>query len=159
MLCEEKLEIFENGFEDDKLHLRIEFYGKDTRRVLLAVLLELYLPEYGKGYVYPFECAKEFWGIYMEPREVKAEKFRPNPVKFMNPSIMKRLENAVLESHAPEDVRSLVRIDGAEVHRTKRGLLALGRNFILREDGLFITFNKPSARSLILKYLGMADED
>ncbi len=159
MLCEEKLEIFENGFEDGKLHLRIEFYGKDARKILLSVLRELYLPDYGEGYVYPFECAREFWGVYTEPAEIRTEEFHPNPVKFINPSLRKRLENAVFRSRAPEGVRGMINVEDAEVHRTKKGLLALGRSFILREDGLLITFNKPSARGLILKYLGMADED
>jgi len=43
MLCEEKLEVFENGFEDGKFKLRVEFYGKDARKLLLAVIRELYL--------------------------------------------------------------------------------------------------------------------
>ncbi len=71
MLCEEKLEVFENGFEDGKFNIRIEYYGKDARRLLLAVIRELYLQDYGGDYVYPpFECAKEFWGgsIWMPQR-------------------------------------------------------------------------------------------
>ena len=73
MQCEEELEVYENGFEDGRFNLRVEYYGTDARKILLAIIYELYLPDYGKEYVYPFECAKEFWGIPMEGEEVKGE--------------------------------------------------------------------------------------
>ena len=157
MLCEEKLEVFENGLEDEKFNLRIEFYGKDARRVLLAVIRELYLPDYGEDYVYPFECAKDFWGIPLEAEEIQVEDFRLSPIKFMNQSVRNRLEKALEGTNAPEEIREKVNLDGAEVHKLKKGLLALGKNFILLEDGYLFVFNKPSARELILKYLGMLD--
>ncbi len=157
MLCEEKLEVFENGFEDGKFNLRIEFYGKDARRLLLAIIRELYLPDYGEDYVYPFECAKEFWGIYMDAAEINAEGFRPSPIKFMNQSVRNRLEKAIESIDAPEEIREAIDLEKAEVHKLKKGLLALGKNFVLREDGYLLVFNKPSARELILKYLGMLD--
>jgi hypothetical protein len=156
MLCEEKLEVFENGFEDGKFNLRVEFYGRDGRKVLLAVIRELYLPDYGPEYVYPFECAKEFWGIALEPEEIKGDDFRPSPVKFLNPSIRNRLESALKRIQPP------LRPDfeRAEIHRLKTGLLAMGKDFILDEgrEVLFV-FNKPSIGETILKYLGMLDED
>ncbi|ASJ14332.1 PH1570 family protein [Thermococcus radiotolerans] len=158
MLCEEKLEVFENGFADGKFHLEVEFYGGDARRLLLAVIRELYLPDYGEDYVYPFECAKEFWGIYMDGSDVVAEEFRPSPVKFLNQSVLNRLEKALEETGAPEEVRESVDFEKAEIHKLKKGLLALGKNFILDEGTkTLIVFNKPSARELILKYLGMLD--
>ncbi|ASJ00712.1 PH1570 family protein [Thermococcus gorgonarius] len=156
MLCEEKLEVFENGFDDGKSNLRVEFYGRDARKILLAIIRELYLPDYGSEYVYPFECAKEFWGIPLEPEEITEEEFKPNPVKFITQSIMDRLEKAVNDIGAPVEAN----IKEAEVHRLKRGLLALGKNFVLDEGRkVLFVFNKPSARGLILKYLGMLDED
>ncbi len=157
MLCEEKLEVFENGFKDDKFNLEIRFYGKDARRLLLAIIRELYLPEYGEGYVYPFECAKEFWGISLEAEEIHSEEFRPNPVKFMNQSIRSRIERSMEETALPGDVRKIIELGGASVHRTKRGLLVIGRNFLLDERGYVFVFNKPSVSELILKYLGMLD--
>ena len=157
MLCEEKLEVFENGFEDGKFNLRIEFYGKDARRLLLAIIRELYIPDYGEDYVYPFECAKEFWGIYMDAAEIRAEEFRPNPIKFMNQSVRNRLKKAIESIDAPEGVKDSIDIEKAEVHKLRKGLLALGKNFILGEDGYLLVFNKPSARELILKYMGMLD--
>ncbi|WP_297092070.1 PH1570 family protein [Thermococcus sp.] len=158
MLCEEKLEVFENGFEDGKFNLRVEFYGNDARRLLLAVIRELYLPDYGEDYVYPFECAKEFWGIYMDGSEVVTEEFRPNPIKFLNQSVLNRLEKALEETGAPEEVRAGIDFEKAEIHRLKKGLLALGKNFVLDEGAkTLIVFNKPSARELILRYLGMLD--
>lgn len=156
MLCEEKLEVFENGFEDGKFNLRVEFYGKDGRKVLLAVIRELYLPDYGPDYVYPFECAKEFWGIALEPEEIREEEVRPNPIKFMNPSVRSRLEKALERINAPYTPD----LEKAEVHKLKTGLLAMGRDFVLDEGrGVLFVFNKPSVRELILKYLGMLDED
>ena len=157
MLCEEKLEVFENGFEDGKFNLRIEFYGKDARKVLLAVIRELYLPDYGEAYVYPFECAREFWGVPLEADGIVAEEFRPSHVKFTNRSVLNRLEKALAETGAPEEVREAVDLSRAEIHRLGRSLLALGKNFILLESGYLFVFNKPSARELILKYLGMLD--
>ena len=157
MLCEEKLDVFENGFEDEKFNLRVEFYGKDARRLLLAVIRELYLPNYGEDYVYPFECAKEFWGVYMDAGEIRAEEFRPSPVKFMNRGVLGRLEKALKAIDAPAEVRESIDFKNAEVHKLRKGLLAMGKDFILREDGYLFIFNKPSARGLILKYLGMLD--
>lgn len=158
MLCEEKLEVFENGFEDGKFNLRMEFYGSDARRVLLAIIRELYLPDYKEDYVYPFECAKEFWGIYMDAGEIIAEDFTPSPIKFLNRSVLNKLEKALDEIDAPEEVKEAIDFESAEVHKLKKGLLALGKNFILDEDGgVLFVFNKPSARELVLKYLGMAD--
>ncbi|MDI3474415.1 MAG: hypothetical protein PWQ95_143 [Thermococcaceae archaeon] len=159
MLCEEKLDVFENGFEDGKFNLRIEFYGKDARKLLLAVIRELYLPDYGEEYVYPFECAKEFWGIYMNPEEIAPEEFHPSPVKFLNQSILSRLESVLDSINAPDDVKRSIDLEKSEVHKLKKGLIAMGRNFILREDGYLFVFNKPSARGLILKYMGMLDGD
>ena len=156
MLCEEKLEVFENGFQDDRFNLKVEFYGRDARRVLLAVIRELYLPDYGETYVYPFECAKEFWGINLEAEEIKEGEFRPSPVKFMNQSIRNRLEKALGEIEAPVSPD----IERAEVHKLKTGYLALGRDFILDEGRkVLFVFNKPSAREILLKYLGMLDEE
>lgn len=125
MLCEEKLEVFENGFEDGRFKLRIEFYGKDARRLLLAIIRELYLPDYGgEGYVYPFECAREFWGgIYMDAAEIKAGEFTPSPpVKFLNRSIVNRLKKALEEINAPREVKESIDIEKAEVHRLKGGV-------------------------------------
>lgn len=154
MLCEEKLEVFENGFDDGKFKLRIEFYGKDARRLLLAVIRELYLPEYGEDYVYPFECAKDFWGIYLDPSEIIAEKPSFNPIKFVNKSVLNRLEK-VLDEIAPEEIKDRIDLEKAEIAKLKKTLLALGKDFILDERGYLMVFNKPSARELILKYLGM----
>ncbi|MBP1912298.1 PH1570 family protein [Thermococcus stetteri] len=158
MQCEEKLEVFENGFEDGKFNLRIEYYGKDARKLLLAIIRELYLPDYGEDYVYPFECAKEFWGIYMDPSEIRAEEPRLAPVKFLNQSILNRLEKALSEIDAPAEVKEAIEVEKAEVAKLGKGLLALGKSFILDERGYLFLFNKPSARELILKYLGMLDE-
>jgi hypothetical protein len=156
MLCEEKLKVFENGFEDGKFNLRVEFYGRDGRKALLAIISELYLPEYGPDYVYPFECAKEFWGIPLEPEEILEWEFRPNPVKFMNQSVRNRLEKALREIGAPYNPD----LERSEVHKLKTGLLAMGKDFLLDEGrGILFVFSKPSARELILKYLGMLDED
>ncbi|ACJ15869.1 hypothetical protein, conserved [Thermococcus onnurineus NA1] len=158
MLCEEKLEVFENGFEDGKFNLRIEFYGSDARRVLLAIIRELYLPDYGEDYAYPFECAKESWGIYMDAGEITAEEFRPSPIKFLNQSVLNRLEKVLAGINAPEEVKDAIDFEKAEIHKLKKGLLVLGKNFILDEGrGVLFVFNKPSARELILKYLGMLD--
>ncbi|WP_297465211.1 PH1570 family protein [Thermococcus sp.] len=157
MLCEEKLEVFENGFEDGKFNLRIEFYGKDARKILLAVIRELYLPDYGEEYVYPFECARDFWGIPLEAEEIRVEEFRPNPVKFLNRSVRNRLEKALESIDAPEEVKEAIDLERAEVHKLGKGLLAMGKNFVLLEEGYLFVFNKPSARELILKYLGMLD--
>ncbi|WP_297550813.1 PH1570 family protein [Thermococcus sp.] len=154
MLCEEKLEVFENGFDDGKFKLRIEFYGKDARRLLLAVIRELYLPEYGEDYVYPFECAKDFWGIYLDPSEIIAEEPSFSPIKFVNKSVLNRLEK-VLDEIAPEEIKDRIDLEKAEIVKLKKTLLALGKDFILDERGYLIVFNKPSARELILKYLGM----
>lgn len=157
MLCEEKLEVFENGFRDGKFNLEVQFFGKDARKLLLAVMRELYLPDYGEDYVYPFECAKEFWGIHLDPSEIVAEEFRPSPIKFLNRSVLNRLERALEEVDAPPEVKDAIGLEKAEVHKLKKGLLALGKNFILSEGAYLIVFNKPSARELILKYLGMLD--
>ncbi len=156
MLCEEKLEVFENGFADGKFNLEIRFYGGDARRLLLAIIRELYLPDYGEDYVYPFECAKEYWGVYMDADEIVPEEFRPSPIKFLNQSVLNRLEKALEEVDAPEELKEGIDFEKAEIHRLKKGLLALGKNFIFDEGSkTLFTFNKPSARELILKYLGM----
>ncbi|WP_456423483.1 PH1570 family protein [Thermococcus sp.] len=157
MLCEEKLDVFENGFEDGKFKLRVEFYGKDARKLLLAIIRELYLPEYGEDYVYPFECAKEFWGIYLDPSDITAEEPSFSPIKFVNRSVLSRLEKALDGIDAPEDVRNSIDLEKAEIVKLKKTLLALGKNFVLDERGFLIVFNKPSAKELILKYLGMLD--
>jgi len=157
LLCEEKLKVFENGFEDGKFNLRIEFYGRDARRLLLAIIRELYLPDYGEDYVYPFECAKDLWGIPMEAGEIEAEDFRPSSVKFTNRSVLNRLENALEGIDAPEEIKEAIDLNKVEIHKLRKDLLALGKNFILLEKGYLLIFNKPSARGLILKYLGMLD--
>jgi len=157
MLCEEKLDVFENGFKDGKFKLRVEFYGKDARKLLLAIIRELYLPEYGEDYVYPFECAKEFWGIYLDPSDITAGEPSFSPIKFVNRSVLSRLEKALEGIDAPEEVRNSIDLEKAEIVKLKKTLLALGKNFVLDERGFLIVFNKPSARELILKYLGMLD--
>ncbi|MCD6373486.1 MAG: hypothetical protein J7L37_08100 [Thermococcus sp.] len=157
MMCEEKLEVFENGFRDERFHVEIRFYGKDARKLLLAVIRELYLPDYGEEYVYPFECAKEFWGMYVDPSEIVAEEFRPSPIKFLNQSVKNKLTKTLEEIDAPKDLKEAIDVEGAEIHRTKKGLLAIDKNFILSESGYLLVFNKPSVRELILKYMGMLD--
>jgi len=159
VLCEEKLEVVENGFEDGKFKLRVEYYGKDARKLLLAIIRELYLPDYGEDYVYPFECAKEFWGVYLDPSEIHAEEPNFSPVKFVNRSVIGRLEKTLSKIDAPEEIKERIDLDKAEIVKLKKGLLALGRDFILDERGYLIVFNKPSARELVLKYLGMLDGD
>ena len=158
MLCEEKLEVFENGFEDGKFKLRVEFYGKDAKRLLLAIIRELYLPDYGEDYVYPFECAKEFWGIYLNPSEIVAEEPNFSPIKFVNRSIIDRLEKTLKEIEAPEEIKERIDLEKAEIVKLKKALLALGKDFILDERGYLIVFSKPSVRELVLKYLGALDE-
>jgi len=157
MLCEEKLEVFENGFDDGRFKLRIEFYGKDARKLLLAVIRELYVPDYGE-YVYPFECAKEHWGIYLDPSEIVAEEPNLSPVKFVNRSVLNRLEKTLGDINAPEEVKGRVNLENAEIMKLGKTLIALGRDFLLDERGYLIVFNKPSARTLVLRYLGMLDE-
>jgi len=155
MLCEEKLEVFENGFEDGKFNLRVEFYGGDARKVLLAVIRELYLPEYGEGYVYPFECAKEFWGIPLEPDEIVGAEFIPKPVRFINQGIVDRLERVLSDIGVPWRPN----FERTQVYRLKTGYLVVGNDFILNEGRkVLFTFSKPSVAGLILKYLGMLDE-
>ena len=154
MQCEEHLEVFENGFEDGKFNLRIEYYGGDARKVLLSIIYELYQPIYGSEYVYPFECAKEFWGIFMDYSEVVPEELQLSRPKFINQSLIDKAENLLEEIDAPEDVKGLIDVKSAEIYKLKDGLLVIGKNFLL--DGarktLFV-FNKPQARELILKYL------
>ncbi|HIH73614.1 MAG TPA: hypothetical protein HA300_09790 [Thermococcaceae archaeon] len=154
MQCEEHLEVFENGFEDGKFNLRIEYYGGDARKVLLSIIYELYQPIYGSEYVYPFECAKEFWGIFMDPSEVVPEELQLSRPKFINQSLIDKAENLLEEIDAPEDVKDLIDVKSAEIYKLKDGLLIVGKNFLL--DGarktLFV-FNKPQAKDLILKYL------
>ena len=157
MMCEEKLEVFENGFRDDRFHLEIRAYGRDARRLLLAVIRELYLPDYGEEYVYPFECAKEFWGIYMDAGDIAKSEFRPSPIKFLNQSVRNRLAKALESINAPADVKGNIELEGSEIHKFKKGLLAIGKNFILDERGYLFVFNKPSVGELILKYMGMLD--
>jgi len=154
MQCEEHLEVFENGFEDGKFNLRIEYYGGDARKVLLSIIYELYQPIYGSEYVYPFECAKEFWGIFMDYSEVVPEELQLSRPKFINQSLVDRAESLVKEIEAPEDVRGLIEVKSAEIYKLKDGLLIVGKNFLLDEarKTLFV-FNKPQAKDLILKYL------
>ncbi|MDK2983808.1 MAG: hypothetical protein PWP19_1286 [Thermococcaceae archaeon] len=154
MQCEEHLEVFENGFEDGKFNLRIEYYGGDARKVLLSIIYELYQPIYGSEYVYPFECAKEFWGIFMDPSEVVPEELQLSRPKFINQSLIDKAENLLEEIDAPEDVKDLIDVKSAEIYKLKDGLLIVGKNFLLDEarKTLFV-FNKPQARGLILKYL------
>lgn len=154
MQCEEHLEVFENGFEDGKFNLRIEYYGGDARKVLLSIIYELYQPIYGSEYVYPFECAKEFWGIFMDPSEVVPEELQLSRPKFINQSLIDRAESLLKEIEAPEDVKGLIDIKSAEIYKLKDGLLIVGKNFLLDEarKTLFV-FNKPQAKDLILKYL------
>ncbi|WP_457750758.1 PH1570 family protein [Thermococcus sp.] len=157
MMCEEKLEVFENGFRDGRFNIEIQFYGKEARKLLLAIIRELYLPDYGEDYVYPFECAKEFWGRYLGGEDVVEEKFRVAPIKFLNQSVKNRLNKALEGVDAPKNVKGIVDLESAEIHKFKKGLLAVGRNFILDERGYLFVFNKPSVGELILKHLGMLD--
>uniref|UniRef100_UPI00260D99A8 PH1570 family protein n=1 Tax=Thermococcus sp. TaxID=35749 RepID=UPI00260D99A8 len=122
--------------------------------LLLAVIRELYLPDYGEDYIYPFECAKDFWGIYLDPSEIIAEEPDFSPIKFVNKSVLNRLEK-VLDEIAPDEIKDRINLEEAEIVKLKKTLLALGKDFILDERGYLIVFNKPSARELILKYLGM----
>ncbi|HIP89577.1 MAG TPA: hypothetical protein EYH24_06590 [Thermococcus paralvinellae] len=155
MQCEEKLEVFGNGFEDGRFNLRIEFYGSDARKVLLAILYELYLPDYGPEYVYPFECAKEFWGIYMDGGEIQPEELKLTKPKFVSKVIIDKLEAILNDIEAPRDVKESIDLEKSEIYKLKDGLLAVGKNFLLDgiKNRLFI-FNKPSAGELILKYIG-----
>lgn len=158
MLCEEKLEVFENGFEDGKFKVRVEFYGKDARKLLLAIIRELYLPDYGEEYVYPFECAKELWGIPLEGKEILPGYVKPSPVKFINRSVIERLKKALSAVNAPEEVKERIDLEKARIGKVGKRLIAIGRDFFLDEAGYLITFTKPSMAELILKYLGMLDE-
>jgi len=128
MQCEEKLEVFENGFDDGKFNLRIEFYGEDARKILLAVIYELYLPDYGEAYVYPFECAKEFWGIRMDGSEVKGEELKLSKTRFVNRSLIDKLKRALENIDAPKDVKAIIEkeLEKSEIYKLKDGLLALG---------------------------------
>ena len=156
MQCEEKLEVFENGFDDGKFNLRIEFYGSDARKILLAIIYELYQPEYGSEYVYPFECAKEFWGIYMDGSEVQGEELRLSKTKFINKALINKLESVLEKIDAPREIKEQIskEIENSEIYKLKDGLLVLGKNFILDEGKKVVfVFNKPSARELILRYL------
>ena len=49
-------------------------------------------------------------------------------------------------------------LENAEIMKLGKTLIALGRDFLLDERGYLIVFNKPSARTLVLRYLGMLDE-
>ena len=159
MLCEEKLEVFENGFEDGRFNVRVEFYGEDARKLLLAIIRELYLPDYGEDYVYPFECAKEFWGVYLDPSEIHAEEPDFSPVKFINRSVIGRLEKTLSKIDAPGEVKTGIDLEKARIVKLKGNLIAIGKNFVLNERGYLITFTKPSMAELVLKYLGMLDGD
>ncbi len=79
-------------------------------------------------------------------------------MKFLNQSILNRLEKVLSEIDAPAEVKELIDFEKAEVAKLGKGLLALGKNFILDERGYLFIFNKPSVRELILKYMGMLDE-
>ncbi|AEC51076.1 hypothetical protein PNA2_0158 [Pyrococcus sp. NA2] len=149
MQCEEKLEVFENGFRDGKFNVEVEVYGKDGKRVLLALIYELYLPEYGPEYVYPFECAKEFWNIYIDSSEIQGEEVRLNPIKFMNEQVKRKIESMLKEINPPFEVD----IENARVYKVKDGYLVIGRNYILDPKGRLFVFNKPSIGEKILKYI------
>jgi len=154
MKCEEHLEIFENGFEDGKFNLKIEYYGKNARRVLLAVIFELYSPIYGTDYVYPFECAKEFWGVYIEPSEIVPENLNLSKPKFITRPLIDKAKSLLNEIEAPEEIKKSLDIETSEIYKFKEGLLVIGRNFLI--DGgkkILFVFNKPHARELLIKYL------
>ncbi len=155
MQCEERLEVFENGFRDGRFNLEVRFYGSDSRKLLLAVIYELYLPDYGPEYVYPFECAKEFWGIYMDSGEITPEELKASGVKFINRSLIDRLTRCLAEIDAPPELKRSIDLEKAQIQKLRDGLIATGRNFLLDESKkrLFV-FNKPSAGELILRYLG-----
>ncbi len=154
MQCEEKLEVFDNGFKDEKFNITIRFYGSDSRKLLLAVIYELYLRDYGSEYVYPFECSKEFWKIYLESSEIIPEELKLSKVKFINRSLIDKLKKTLAEINAPNEVKQSIDIEKAEIQKLKDGLIVMGRTFILDESKkrLFV-FNKPAVREIILKYL------
>ncbi|MFA4645897.1 PH1570 family protein [Pyrococcus kukulkanii] len=147
MQCEEKLEVFENGFKDEKFNVEVRVLGGDGRKVLLALIYEMYLPEYGPEYVYPFECAKEFWGIYMDPSEIEGEEVKLKPIKFTTDQVRQKIEGMTKELNVNVDV------ENAEVYKTKEGYLVVGKNFILDPKGRLFVFNKPSLAKQILKYI------
>ncbi len=91
----------------------------------------------------------------MDASEVKPEELKLGKPKFVSRAVMDKLE-AILENiEAPGDVKENIDLEKAEIYKLKDGLLALGKNFLLDgiKNRLFI-FNKPSARELILKYIG-----
>jgi len=145
--CEEKLEVFENGFKDEKCNVEVRVLGGDGRKVLLALIYEMYLPEYGPEYVYPFECAKEFWGIYMDPSEIEGEEVKLKPIKFMTDQVRQKIEGMIKELNVNVDV------ENAEIYKTKEGYLVVSKNFILDPKGRLFVFNKPSLAKQILKYI------
>ncbi|BAA30682.1 PH1570 family protein [Pyrococcus horikoshii] len=149
MQCEEKLEVFENGFKDEKFNVEVKFYGNDARKVLLAMIYELYLPEYGREYVYPFECAKEFWNIYLEGEEIQDEEFQLKPIKFTSEQVIKKLQEEIKKIKPPLEIK----IEEAKIYKTKEGYLAVGNYFILDPRGRLFIFNKPSIANKILKYI------
>ena len=65
----------------------------------------------------------------------------------------------IIARGAPEEIKERIDLDKAEIVKLKKGLLALGKDFLLDERGYLVIFNKPSARELVLKYLGMLDGD
>ncbi|ASJ16419.1 hypothetical protein A3L04_04675 [Thermococcus chitonophagus] len=147
MQCEEKLEVFENGFKDDKFNVEVKVFGGDGRKVLLALIYEMYYPEYGSEYVYPFECAKEFWEIYMDPSEIEGEKVNLKQIKFMTDQVRQKIENMIEKLNVDVDIKD------AEVYKTKEGYLVVGKNFILDPRGRLFVFNKPSLAKQILRYI------
>ncbi|AAL81708.1 hypothetical protein PFDSM3638_07995 [Pyrococcus furiosus DSM 3638] len=149
MLCEEKLEVFENGFKDDKHNIEIHVYGGDGRKVLLALIYELYSPEYGSEYVYPFECAKEFWGIYLDSSEVKGEEAELKPLKFISESVKSKIEKELEDIKAPIEVE----LEKSTIYKVKDGYIVLGKNFLLDHKGRLFVFNKPQVGEIILKYI------
>ncbi|NJE25291.1 hypothetical protein E3E22_01325 [Thermococcus sp. MV5] len=154
MKCEEHLEIFENGFEDGKFNLRVEYYGGDGRKTLLAIIYDLYQPVYGSEYVYPFECAKEFWGVYMDADEVVAEKYQLGKPKFITRSLVDRVNRSLDGMELPDEVKHSIDIKNAEIYKLKEGLLVIGRNFLFDEARkILFVFNKPQVGDLLLKYL------
>ncbi|AFK23032.1 PH1570 family protein [Pyrococcus sp. ST04] len=149
MQCEEKLEVFENGFKDEKFNVEIRVIGGDARKILAAIIYELYLPEYGPEYVYPFECAKEFWSVYIDSSEIQGEKVELKPIKFVSNQVRQKIEETIKDIEVPFEIE----LDKANVYKTKEGYLVVGSNFILDPKGRLFLFNKPSVAEMILKYI------
>jgi len=80
-------------------------------------------------------------------------------VKFVNRSVLSRLEKTLLGIEAPGEVKGSIDLEKARIVKLKEGLIAIGKNFVLGEGGYLVTFTKPSVAELVLKYLGMLDGD